>query len=59
MSVFRREFEQYLRRPDHKQEIVSQWQEMFNSVPAHLRRENVMKAELHCRVDVSGHLSTC
>ena len=49
----RNEFAEYLRRPDHKQEFVSQWQESFNSLQPHLRCEDIMKAELHHRVDVS------
>ena len=43
---------EYLKRPDTKQELVSQWQTNFNSIPTHLRREDTMKAELHCTVDV-------
>ena len=46
------EFLEYLKRPDHKQELLSQWQRDFNSLPLHLRREDAMKAELHCTVDV-------
>ena len=49
----RREYRQYLRRPDHKQEFLVQWQQNYNALPTHLRAEDVMKAELHCRVDVS------
>jgi adenylate kinase family enzyme len=45
------EFVEYLKRPDTKQELVSQWQANFNSIPTHLRREDTMKAELHCTVD--------
>ena len=50
----RNEFASYLCRPDHKQEFVSQWQSSYNSLEAHLRREDAMKAELHHRVDVSS-----
>lgn len=32
---------------------MSQWQNDLNSLPVHLRREPAMKAELHCKVDVS------
>lgn len=53
MITLRKEFVSYLRRPDHKQEFVSQWQTTYNSLPTHLRCEEVMKAELHHRVDVS------
>ena len=49
----RGEFAEYLRRPDHKQELLSQWQNDFNTLPVHVRREAAMKAELHCKVDVS------
>ena len=49
----RNEFKLYLKRPDTKQEFVSQWQSSYNSLPGHLRREDLMKAELHQRVDVS------
>ena len=51
-ALHRGEFVEYLKRPDHKQELVSQWQREFNSIPTHLRREDGMKAELHCKVDV-------
>ena len=50
---FRREFAEYLCRPDHKQEFISQWQSTYNGLEPHLRREESMKAELHHRVDVS------
>ena len=53
VCLLRREYRQYLRRPDHKQEFLVQWQQNYNALPAHLRAEDVMKAELHCRVDVS------
>ena len=53
-TLHRGEFAEYLKRPDHKQELVSQWQTDFNSIPTHLRREDAMKAELHCKVDVSS-----
>ena len=49
----RKEIVSYLGRPDHKQEFVSQWQQNYNAIPAHLISEDVMKAELHHRVDVS------
>ena len=53
---YRTEFAEYLRRPDHKQELVSQWQDDFNSLAVHLRREASVKAEQHCKVDVSPSL---
>ena len=52
-SHSRNEFKLYLKRPDTKQEFVSQWQSSYNSLPVHLRREDLMKAELHQRIDVS------
>lgn len=48
----RKEFSVYLCRPDHKQEFISQWQANYNRLEGHLRCEDVMKAELHHRVDV-------
>ena len=50
--IYRGEFIEYLQRPDHKQELLSQWQSDFNSLPIHLHREATMKAELHCKIDV-------
>ena len=35
-----------------------QWQQNYNALSAHLRGEDVMKAELHCRVDVSAEAPT-
>ena len=35
-----------------------QWQQNYNALPTHLRGEDVMKAELHCRVDVSAEAPT-
>lgn len=52
-DLCRHEFAEYLCRPDHKQEFVSQWQSSYNSLEPHLRQEDAMKAELHHRVDVS------
>ena len=54
-TLCRCEFGEYLKRPDHKQELLSQWQSEFNSLPIHQRREAAMKAELHCKVDVRAH----
>ena len=50
----RNEFSNYLNRPDHKQEFVFQWQQSYNSIAEHLRKEDAMKIELHHRVDVSS-----
>ena len=52
-AVHRKEFSSYLCRPDHKQEFITQWQDSYNSLELHLRHEDVMKEELHHRVDVS------
>ena len=53
ISNCRKQFSTYLCRPDHKQEFISQWQEYYNGLDVSLRHEEVMKAELHHRVDVS------
>ncbi|XP_012577207.1 PREDICTED: sperm flagellar protein 2 [Condylura cristata] len=47
----RTSFEQFLRRPDHKQDFVSQWQADFNSLPDDLWDDEETKAELHQRVN--------
>ncbi|KAB0397769.1 hypothetical protein E2I00_011038, partial [Balaenoptera physalus] len=44
-------FQQFLRRPDHKQDFVSQWQADFNSLPDDLWNDEETKAELHQRVN--------
>ncbi|KAM5260693.1 sperm flagellar protein 2 isoform 2-T2 [Hipposideros larvatus] len=44
-------FQQFLRRPDHKQDFVSQWQADFNSLPEDLWDDEETKAELHQRVN--------
>lgn len=48
----RASFQQFLRRPDHKQDFVSQWQADFNSLPEDLWDDEETKAELHQRVNV-------
>ena len=53
ISNCRKQFSTYLCRPDHKQEFISQWQEYYNGLDVSLRHEEVMKSELHHRVDVS------
>ena len=53
-SFFSKQFSTYLCRPDHKQEFISQWQENYNGLDESLRHEEVVKAELHHRVDVSA-----
>lgn len=47
----RKDFLSYLRRPDHKQEFVTQWQKDYNSVPDDMREDEETRAELHQRVD--------
>ncbi|XP_036062821.1 sperm flagellar protein 2 [Onychomys torridus] len=47
----RTSFKEFLRRPDHKQDFVSQWQTDFNSVPEDLWEDEETKAELHQRVN--------
>ncbi|NXC30977.1 SPEF2 protein, partial [Campylorhamphus procurvoides] len=46
----RKNFQDYLMRPDLKQEFVSQWQTDFNSISDDLRDDEETKAELHQRV---------
>ncbi|XP_051006911.1 sperm flagellar protein 2 isoform X2 [Acomys russatus] len=47
----RTSFQEFLRRPDHKQQFVSQWQADFNSIPEDLWEDEETKAELHQRVN--------
>ncbi|XP_026639630.1 sperm flagellar protein 2 [Microtus ochrogaster] len=47
----RTNFQEFLRRPDHKQDFVAQWQADFNSVPEDLWEDEETKAELHQRVN--------
>ncbi|XP_072272687.1 sperm flagellar protein 2 isoform X2 [Pyxicephalus adspersus] len=47
----RDKFKEFLKRPDHKQEFVSQWQSDFNSIPEDLWGDDETKAELHQRLD--------
>ncbi|KAM5330010.1 sperm flagellar protein 2 [Glossophaga mutica] len=47
----RTSFQQFLRRPDHKQDFVSQWQADFNSLPEDLWDDEETKAEVHQRVN--------
>ncbi|KAK7503972.1 hypothetical protein BaRGS_00004704, partial [Batillaria attramentaria] len=46
-----KDFLAYLRRPDHKQEFVTQWQKDYNMVPDDMREDEETRAELHQRVD--------
>ena len=50
--LYRTELSEFFKRPDSKQDLVKKFQKSFNDIPAHLRTEDVMKAELHHRVDV-------
>lgn len=52
----RKNYQQYLRRPDLKQEPVSQWQKDFNRMPDDMREDEETKAELHLRLDVMTNL---
>ena len=45
------EFREYLRRPDQKQVIVTQFQKKYNELSADLRADNEVKAEFHLQVD--------
>uniref|UniRef100_A0A8C5LXN1 Sperm flagellar 2 n=1 Tax=Leptobrachium leishanense TaxID=445787 RepID=A0A8C5LXN1_9ANUR len=47
----RSKFKNYLKRPDHKQEFVSQWQSDFTSLADDMWEDEETKAELHQRVD--------
>ncbi|XP_054439986.1 sperm flagellar protein 2 [Pteronotus mesoamericanus] len=47
----RTSFQQFLRRPDHKQNFVSQWQADFNSLPEDLWEDEETKSEMHQRVN--------
>ena len=50
-------YQQFLRRPDLKQEPVSQWQKDFNRMPDDMREDEETKAELHLRLDVMTNLN--
>ncbi|XP_009283451.1 PREDICTED: sperm flagellar protein 2 [Aptenodytes forsteri] len=50
LADVRKKFQDYLKRPDLKQEFVSQWQSDFNSIADDLREDEETKAELHQRV---------
>ncbi|XP_073747123.1 sperm flagellar protein 2 isoform X1 [Callorhinus ursinus] len=47
----RTNFQHFLRRPDHKQDFVSQWQADFNTLPDDLWDDEETKSELHQRVN--------
>uniref|UniRef100_A0A8C3Y8J5 Sperm flagellar 2 n=1 Tax=Catharus ustulatus TaxID=91951 RepID=A0A8C3Y8J5_CATUS len=48
--LYRKNFQDYLKRPHHMQEFVSQWQTDFNSIADDLQDDEETKAELHQRV---------
>uniref|UniRef100_A0A8C6XV00 Sperm flagellar 2 n=1 Tax=Naja naja TaxID=35670 RepID=A0A8C6XV00_NAJNA len=50
LSDIRNHFKDYLKRPDHKQEFVTQWQVDYNSVADDLWDDDETKEELHQRV---------
>uniref|UniRef100_A0A2K5C232 Sperm flagellar 2 n=1 Tax=Aotus nancymaae TaxID=37293 RepID=A0A2K5C232_AOTNA len=53
----RTSFQEFLTRPDYKQDFVVQWQADFNSLPDDLWDDEETKAELHQRVnDLRDHL---
>lgn len=56
---FRTNFQHFLRRPDHKQDFVSQWQADFNALPDDLWDDEEMKSELHQRVNVRKSATCC
>uniref|UniRef100_A0A1X7SDX8 Uncharacterized protein n=1 Tax=Amphimedon queenslandica TaxID=400682 RepID=A0A1X7SDX8_AMPQE len=47
----RNELIEFLKRPDCKQEFVSQWQREYNELSLNMRQQDFMKSELHHRVD--------
>ncbi|KAM6931365.1 sperm flagellar protein 2 [Xenentodon cancila] len=51
LCEIREGYKQYLGRPDIKQELLSQWQEDFNSIPDDMRDSEDTRAELHLRLD--------
>ncbi|KUF95327.1 hypothetical protein AM588_10005317 [Phytophthora nicotianae] len=46
------EFCEFVRRPDRKQEIVNEFQRLFNEVVDEMRFDNPTKVELHARADI-------
>ncbi|KAL2294194.1 hypothetical protein Nmel_007918, partial [Mimus melanotis] len=50
IADIRKNFQDYLKRPHHKQKFVSQWQTDFNSIAGDLQDDEETKAELHQRV---------
>uniref|UniRef100_A0A8D2J7S0 Sperm flagellar 2 n=1 Tax=Varanus komodoensis TaxID=61221 RepID=A0A8D2J7S0_VARKO len=50
LSHIRNHFKEYLKRPDHKQEFVAQWQADYNAVADDLWDDDETKEEMHQRV---------
>ncbi|KAJ7335057.1 hypothetical protein JRQ81_012998, partial [Phrynocephalus forsythii] len=50
LSDIRKHFKEFLKRPDHKQEFVTQWQADYNLVADDLWDDDETKDELHQRV---------
>ncbi|KAM5264410.1 LOW QUALITY PROTEIN: sperm flagellar protein 2-like [Ctenodactylus gundi] len=51
LHVIKQSFWEFLRRPDCKQDFVSQWQADFNALPEDLWDDEETKAELHQRLN--------
>jgi hypothetical protein len=51
LVAFRQNFLEYLKRPDTKQELVSQWQKDFNAIHDDLRSDEEVRCELHQRIE--------
>ncbi|XP_071954486.1 sperm flagellar protein 2-like isoform X2 [Antedon mediterranea] len=47
----RRTFEEYLRRPDSKQEFIANWQIEYNEIAEDVRDDEETKSELHQRIE--------
>lgn len=56
MYGYREDYQQFLKRPDLKQESISQWQKDFNNILDDMRKDEETKAELHLRLNVMRHL---
>ena len=48
----KKNFVQFLKRPDLKQTLVTDWQKSYNEFPEDIRNDDEAKCELHQRVDV-------
>lgn len=59
LMPYRTNFQQFLKRPDHKQNFVSQWQADYNCLPDDLWDDEETKAELHQRVNVRKSVTYC